>query len=150
LVSDLGRDALIATLEARVSPALVLAVISVESGGNKYALSPAGAMGVMQLMPDTAERFKVIDASDAFQNIQGGVRYLDFLLRKFDGDPILALAAYNAGEGAVERNKGVPPYKETRGYVPKVLAAWQVARMFCQTPPLAVTDPCAFSAVGDG
>ena len=124
----------------------LMAVIAVESGGRPDAVSTAGAQGLMQLMPATAQRFGVSDVLNPKENIRGGAQYLGFLLRIFGGDPVLALAAYNAGEGAVARNKGVPPFDETRGYVPKVLAAWQVARMFCQVPPRAVTDPCAFSA----
>ncbi|MCZ8088637.1 MAG: lytic transglycosylase domain-containing protein, partial [Rhodobacteraceae bacterium] len=74
----------------------------------------------------------------------GGIAYLDWLMKEFDRDPILVLAAYNAGEGAVKSNRGVPPYAETRDYVPKVLAAWQVAQGLCATPPVVVSDPCVF------
>ena len=81
------------------------------------------------------------------ESIRGGVAYLDWLLGHFDGDPILAVAAYNAGEGAVRDNGGVPPYRETRAYVPKVLAAWTVARGLCVTPPELASDGCVF-AVG--
>lgn len=140
-----GRDILAATIGTRVSPALVLAVISVESAGRIDVVSTAGAQGLMQLMPATAERFGVIDSLDAVQNIRGGVAYLDWLLGHFDGDPLLALAGYNAGEGAVRDNLGVPPYPETRGYVPKVLAAWTVARGLCQTPPELISDGCVFA-----
>ena len=101
----------------------------------------------MQLMPATAERFGVHDAFAPDQNIAGGVAYLDFLLRAFGNDPILVLAAYNAGEGAVAKHEGVPPYSERRAYVPKVLETWAMARMFCRVPPDRVTDPCAFSAI---
>jgi Transglycosylase SLT domain len=139
-----GKDILIATLDTNVSPALVLAVIGIESAGKSDAVSHAGAVGLMQLIPATAERFGVKDSTDPAQNIKGGVAYLDWLLNRFDNDPVLALAAYNAGEGAVEANKGVPPYAETRDYVPKVLAAWQVAQGLCISPPLVVTDPCVF------
>lgn len=139
-----GSEILKATLGTRVSPALVLAVIGVESAGNPQAVSPAGAEGLMQLIPATAERFGVTDAKDPAQNIRGGVAYLDWLMDRFDGDPLMVLAAYNAGEGAVERNGGVPPYAETRDYVPKVLAAWQVAQGLCVTPPMLVSDPCVF------
>lgn len=139
-----GVEILTATIGTRVSPALALAVISVESSGRPAAVSTAGAQGLMQLMPATAARFGVTDAFQPKENIRGGVAYLDFLLRQFDFDPVLAIAAYNAGEGAVARNQGVPPYAETRDYVPKVLAAWQVARGLCQTPPQLVTDGCVF------
>ena len=137
-----ARDILLSTLGTRVSPALVLAVISVESSGRAAAVSSAGAQGLMQLMPATAARFGVDDAFAPADNIRGGVAYLDFLLSEFGYDPVLALAAYNAGEGAVTRHGGVPPYAETRDYVPKVLATWEVARGLCQTPPELVTDPC--------
>ena len=139
-----GIEILTATIGTRVSPALALAVISVESSGRPAAVSTAGAQGLMQLMPATAARFGVTDAFQPKENIRGGVAYLDFLLRQFDFDPVLAIAAYNAGEGAVARNQGVPPYAETRDYVPKVLAAWQIARGLCQTPPQLVTDGCVF------
>ena len=99
----------------------------------------------MQLMPATAARFGVTDSLVAADNIRGGVAYLDWLIEHFDGDPILALAGYNAGEGAVRDNAGVPPYPETRGYVPKVIAAWTVARGLCQTPPDLMTDGCVFT-----
>ncbi|WP_112309923.1 lytic transglycosylase domain-containing protein [Pseudogemmobacter bohemicus] len=139
-----GRDILTATVGTDVSPALVLAVMGIESAGRKDAVSSAGAVGLMQLIPDTAKRFGVTDSTDPAQNIKGGVAYLDWLLDEFDNDPLMALAAYNSGEGAVRKNGGVPPYAETRDYVPKVLAAWQVAQGLCQTPPELVTDPCVF------
>ncbi|GGL75839.1 lytic transglycosylase domain-containing protein [Wenxinia marina] len=140
-----GAAIMAETVGTRVSPALVLAVISVESAGRADAESHAGAAGLMQLMPATAERFGVTDRLDARQSIRGGVRYLDWLLGHFDGDPVLALAGYNAGEGAVRDNAGVPPYAETRGYVPKVLAAFAVARGLCQTPPVLISDGCVFA-----
>jgi hypothetical protein len=145
IAAEHGRTILAATIGTRVSPALVLALISVESGGRVTAESHAGAAGLMQLMPATAERFGVTDRNDPGQNIRGGVAYLDWLLGHFDGDPILALAGYNAGEGAVRDNDGVPPYAETRAYVPKVLAAWTVARGLCQTPPVLISDGCVFT-----
>lgn len=140
-----GRDILAATVGTRVSPALVLAVISVESAGQTAAESRAGAQGLMQLMPATARRFGVADSLDPVQNIRGGVAYLDWLLGRFGGDPVLALAGYNAGEGAVDDSGGVPPYRETRAYVPKVLLAWTVARGLCQTPPELASDGCVFA-----
>ncbi|MCV6593593.1 MAG: lytic transglycosylase domain-containing protein [Silicimonas sp.] len=145
IVERHGIEILTATIGTRVSPALVLAVISVESAGQVEAVSPAGAAGLMQLMPATAERFGVTDRNDPGQNIKGGVTYLDWLLGEFGGDPVLALAGYNAGEGAVAEHQGVPPYRETRAYVPKVLAAWSVARSLCVTPPVLVSDGCVFS-----
>ena len=142
-----GTEILKATLDTRVSPALVLAVIGIESAGKPAALSSAGALGLMQLIPATAERFGVSDSTDPAQNIKGGVAYLDWLLKEFDNDPLMVLAAYNAGEGAVKANAGVPPYAETRDYVPKVLAAWQVAQGLCLSPPELVTDPCVFRVI---
>jgi hypothetical protein len=139
-----GKDILRATLDTRVSPALVLAVIGIESAGQADAVSHAGAVGLMQLIPATAERFGVSDSTDPIQNIRGGVAYLDWLMKEFNNDPVMVLAAYNAGEGAVRANGGVPPYAETRDYVPKVLAAWQVAQGLCVSPPMLVTDPCVF------
>ncbi|WP_071797616.1 lytic transglycosylase domain-containing protein [Natronohydrobacter thiooxidans] len=139
-----GADILRATVGTNVSPALALAVIAVESAGRPQAVSHAGAQGLMQLIPATAERFGVSDAFDATQNIRGGVQYLDWLLKHFDNDVVLALAGYNAGEGAVRRNEGVPPFAETRDYVPKVLAAWLVARGLCATVPELPGDGCVF------
>lgn len=142
-----GTDILTATIGTDVSPALVLAVIGIESAGKVDAVSSAGAEGLMQLIPATAERFGVTDAKDAGQNIKGGVAYLDWLMKRFERDPLMVLAAYNAGEGAVDANKGIPPYPETRDYVPKVLAAWQVAQGLCLSPPELVTDPCVFKII---
>jgi soluble lytic murein transglycosylase-like protein len=145
-----GTEILTATVDTNVSPALVLAVIGIESAGKVDALSSAGAVGLMQLIPATAERFGVTDSTDPAQNIKGGVAYLDWLLKEFDNDPLMVLAAYNSGEGAVRANQGVPPYAETRDYVPKVLAAWKVAQGLCLSPPELVTDPCVFSVVSAG
>ncbi|MEL5878023.1 lytic transglycosylase domain-containing protein [Cereibacter sphaeroides] len=145
-----GLEILKATLGTRVSPALVLAVIGIESGGRVDAVSTAGTRGLMQLIPATAQRFGVTDVLDPAQNIRGGVAYLDWLMAEFGGDPLMVLAAYNAGEGAVKANGGVPPYAETRDYVPKVLAAWQVAQGLCLTPPELVSDPCVFRILSAG
>jgi soluble lytic murein transglycosylase-like protein len=150
LATTYGTDILKATIGTEVSPALVLAVIGIESAGRKDAVSSAGAQGLMQLIPATAERFGVSNAMDPGQNIRGGVAYLNWLMKEFDRDPLMVLAAYNAGEGAVRANKGVPPYAETRDYVPKVLAAWQVAQGLCLTPPELVSDPCVFKVISTG
>lgn len=147
IVEDQGRDILRSTIGTNVSPALVLAVISVESAGRADAVSSAGAQGLMQLMPATAKRFGVHDSFQPSQNISGGVKYLDWLMGEFGNDPILVLAGYNAGEGAVRKHSGVPPYAETRDYVPKVLAAFQVARALCATPPVFVSDGCVFQTL---
>jgi hypothetical protein len=143
-----GTNILIETLGKNLSPALVLSLISVESGGRVSVESNKGASGLMQLIPATAERFGVTDATDPIQNIKGGVAYLDWLMKEFDGDPILALAGYNAGEGAVRKHGGVPPYAETRAYIPKILAAWRVARTMCLTEPELVSDGCVFRKKG--
>ena len=112
----------------KVDPGLVEAVVAVESGGDPNAVSPAGALGLMQLMPDTAAGLGVLDAFDPTQNIEGGVRYLRQLLNYFDGDVVKALAGYNAGPGAVDEYNGVPPYKETRSYVQRVLNAYSASQ----------------------
>jgi len=142
-----GRYLLAATVGTQVSPAFALAVIAVESSGQSEAVSHAGAQGLMQLIPATAERFGVADPFDPAENIRGGVAYLDWLMEEFDRDPVLVLAAYNAGEGAVRRAGGVPDYTETRNYVPRVLAAWQVARTLCLTRPDLVSDGCVFQPI---
>lgn len=145
IVQAHGIDILRATIGTKVSPALVLAVIATESGGQVDAVSGAGAQGLMQLMPNTAKRFGVTDSFDASDNIAGGARFLDFLMQRFESDPILVLAGYNAGENSIGQHAGVPPYAETRHYVPKVLAAFHVARALCQTPPQLVSDGCVFA-----
>jgi soluble lytic murein transglycosylase-like protein len=126
-----------------VSVPLLIAVIAVESGGNPRAISPKGAGGLMQLMPGTARRFGVSNSLAPAQNIRGGAHYLDWLLRFFGDDAVLALAGYNAGEQAVETHLGVPPFSETRDYVAKVAGAYWVARQFCQTPPKGPREACA-------
>jgi hypothetical protein len=105
-----------------VNADLVRAIIHTESAFDHLAVSSAGARGLMQLMPDAARRFGVQNPFDPRENINGGVKYLRVLLRMFQGDVSLAAAAYNAGEGAVTRYRGIPPYRETRDYVRKVLA----------------------------
>jgi hypothetical protein len=107
--------------EYRLNPNLVLAVIEVESNFNPQAQSPKNAQGLMQLIPATAERFGVRNVWDPEQNVRGGMAYLRWLMRYFDGDLELVLAAYNAGEGAVERHGGIPPYAETEGYVRRII-----------------------------
>jgi len=106
-----------------LQPDFVRAVIQAESAFNPFARSPKGAMGLMQLMPATAAQYQVLNAYDPAENIRAGVSYLKSLLTRFDGDVSLALAAYNAGPGAVEKyGRAVPPYKETRNYVSKITA----------------------------
>ncbi len=115
------RDLVTTTARALdINPQLVMAVIAVESAFNPRAVSPKNAQGLMQLMPETAARFGVRDPFDERENVRGGTTYLRELLKRFDGDLVLALAAYNAGEGAIATNGGVPPYRETKDYIERV------------------------------
>ena len=107
-----------------VDPALVRAVIETESNWNSTAVSAKGALGLMQLIPATAQQFGVNNAFDPKQNLDGGVHYLQMLLQRYNGDLDKALAAYNAGPGAVDRAGGVPKYRETRDYVQKVTGSY--------------------------
>jgi soluble lytic murein transglycosylase-like protein len=105
-----------------VDPNLVRALVKVESNFNPSAVSRKGAMGLMQLMPQTARLYDINNPFDPEQNVDAGVRHLKGLLENFGGDVQLSLAAYNAGQGAVERNRGIPPYAETRNYVKRITA----------------------------
>src|SRR5262245_49205336 len=111
-----------------LDPALVLAVVAVESGFRPEAVSPKGARGLMQLMPATAAALGVSNAFDPAANLDGGARHLGALMVRYGGDLKKALAAYNAGAGAVDVHRGVPPYPETRDYVAKVLDRYQKTR----------------------
>ena len=121
--ANVAFDELIRSTSGRynVDADLIRAVIKTESDFNSNARSNKGAMGLMQLMPDTARLHNVSDAYDPNENIDGGVRHLRMLLERYQGDLELSLAAYNAGAGAVEKHGGIPPYNETREYVRKVL-----------------------------
>jgi hypothetical protein len=145
--------------EYALSPALVLALVEVESGFDPKARSPKRAQGLMQLVPATAERFGVGNVWDPEQNLRGGMAYLRWLLDRFDGDVALALAGYNAGERAVERHGGIPPYAETRAYVRKVMsrigkgtARWTGQGQGRAVParPKAAARALLFELVADG
>lgn len=131
LSGDRSRFAQIVLTEARrfkVDPRLVMAVMSAESGFDPNARSLKNAHGLMQLLPETAERFNVANIDDPAENIRGGMAYLRWLLAYFRGDVALALAGYNAGEGAVDKHGGVPPYPETLAYVQRIRAAYPFDR----------------------
>lgn len=129
--------------EHGVETPLVHSVIRAESNYNPHAISPKGAQGIMQLIPATAKRFGVSNAFDPEENIQGGVRYLRFLLDYFNGDYPRAIAAYNAGEAAVERYNGIPPYAETQNYVYRVAKNLKTARQQQANKPAKQPLPAA-------
>ena len=121
-----------------VDPALVRAVMKTESNFNRFAVSRKGALGLMQLIPETGRRYGVRDFFDVQQNVDGGVRYLKFLLEKFNGNLDLSLAAYNAGENLVERLGRIPPILETTNYVRKVRAIYKKSP--APPPPIMIAD----------
>jgi hypothetical protein len=110
--------------KAGVDPRFIHAVIKQESRYDPKAVSRVGAQGLMQMMPATAKRFGLKDPFDATANVEAGTKYLKWLLQRFDGDVSLALAGYNAGEGSVDKYKGVPPFSETQNYVQKIVASY--------------------------
>lgn len=121
-----------AAAKERLEPALLRAVIKVESNFNHKAESPVGAKGLMQMMPATAQEVasvKALDSRNPRANVMAGARYLRSLINQFSGDLRLALAAYNAGPGAVLKHKGVPPYRETQAYVTKVMGELEAQRL---------------------
>jgi soluble lytic murein transglycosylase-like protein len=136
---DAAIDSFIADSGTRngVDPVLLYAIMHRESSFRRMAVSPKGARGLMQLMPGTAARFGVSNIFDPRQNIEGGARYVRFLLDTFDGDVRLALAGYNAGEGAVMKYGGVPPYSETQEYVRRIYERYELMR----DPSTARTAP---------
>ncbi|HQR37767.1 MAG TPA: lytic transglycosylase domain-containing protein, partial [Blastocatellia bacterium] len=141
---DATVDAFVREAGARygVDPCLVTAVMRAESGFRRYAVSPKGASGYMQLMPETARRFGVVDLFDARQNIHAGTRYLRFLLDRFGGSVELALAGYNAGESAVDRyGRRIPPFLETQNYVRTI-----AGRYYSQNAGMSAIRPAATQA----
>ena len=143
-----SSQVLAAAQETKVDPALIHAVISVESGYNPSARSHAGAVGLMQLMPQTAKRYGVTDRLDPAQNIRGGARYLRDLKTMFNNNLHLVIAAYNAGEEAVMKyGNRIPPYRETIAYVPKVLGHYRKLQYRVDAP---IARPIQVAAVSGG
>lgn len=150
LSAQYGIEILKATIGTDVSPALVLAIMGLGDAQRPNSLENVGGLGLMHLAPAILEQFEVQDADDPVQNIKGGIAYLNRLMTVFDRDPLMVLAAYNAGEEAVTANAGIPPFPETRRWVPRALAAWQVAQGLCMTPPELMSDPCVFRVLAAG
>jgi soluble lytic murein transglycosylase-like protein len=134
--TELERAVSRAAKQHRLHPALLFAVMKAESSFNPIVVSKAGAVGLMQLVPETAMRHGVQNLYDTNENVAGGARHLRYLLDRFHGNTRLALAAYNAGEGKVDRYKQIPPYKETRHYVQKVLSYYRDYRKDARLLPL--------------
>jgi len=126
--------------EHRVPPELVHSIIKTESAYDTWAISSKGAMGLMQLMPLTATQYKVMNVFDPRQNIQGGVKYLVDLIKLYDGDTQHVLAAYNAGQEAIKKYGGIPPYRETKNYIKKVMAAYPKSKISTRTKIYAFYD----------
>jgi Transglycosylase SLT domain len=124
--SSFAKSVAILAKDFKLDPRLVMAVMRAESNYDPLARSPKGAQGLMQLIPETAERFAVKDVTDPIDNIRGGMTYLKWLLSLFKGDVMLSLAAYNSGEKTVERFGGVPPYAETMAYVQRIRSIYPV------------------------
>jgi soluble lytic murein transglycosylase-like protein len=135
--------------EAGVDPRFIHAVIQQESRYQNAALSHAGAQGLMQLMPATAKRFGCDDPHDSAANIKAGTKYLAWLLKRFDGNVSLALAGYNAGEGAVDKYNGIPPYNETQNYVRKIVANYGKTYLQVVTPEESRAEFQLIRAGGD-
>lgn len=124
----------------RVPVDLVHSIIKAESNYDTWAISAKGAMGLMQLMPITAKQYKVMNVFDPRQNIEGGVKYLVDLIKLYDGDTQRVLAAYNAGQEAIKKYGGIPPYRETRNYIKKVMAAYPKSKISTRTKIYAFYD----------
>ena len=142
---DLAQTVQRIARQNQLPPELIHSVIRVESNYDPFAVSPKGALGLMQLIPSTARRFGVSDVFDPADNIQGGARYLKYLLELYKGDDALALAAYNAGEGAVSRYGGVPPFAETWNYVAQVRKGLEGA-----APSLETANPVSAVQANEG
>lgn len=124
----------------RVPVELVHSIIKAESNYDTWAISAKGALGLMQLMPITATQYKVMNVFDPRQNIEGGVKYLVDLIKLYDGDTRRVLAAYNAGQEAIKKYGGIPPYRETRNYIKKVMAAYPKSKISTRTKIYAFYD----------
>jgi soluble lytic murein transglycosylase-like protein len=124
----------------RIDQELVHVVIRAESNYDPFAISSAGAMGLMQLMPATARQYGVNNVFDPAQNIEGGVRYLKDLVRLYNGQTRLVLAAYNAGQEAVRKYKGIPPYPETKNYIAGIMKSYKKPKVSTKNPTFMVTD----------
>ena len=138
--AELERAVTRAAQQHRLHPALLFAVMKAESSFNPIVVSKAGAVGLMQLVPETAMRHGVRNLYDTQENVAGGARHLRWLLDRFHGNTRLALAAYNAGERKVDRYKQIPPYKETQHYVQKVLSYYRDYRKEYRATPLAAAQ----------
>ncbi|MCX6568840.1 MAG: transglycosylase SLT domain-containing protein [Candidatus Aminicenantes bacterium] len=124
----------------RIDPTLVHIIIRAESNYDSFAISDKGAMGLMQLMPATAKQYGVNNVFDSAQNIEGGIRYLGELVRLYDGQTRLVLAAYNAGQEAVRKYKGIPPYPETKAYIAGIMKSYQKPSVRTGNPTYMVKD----------
>jgi soluble lytic murein transglycosylase-like protein len=124
----------------RIDPALVHIIIRAESNYESFAISDKGAMGLMQLMPATARQYGVNNVFDPAQNIEGGIRYLGDLVKLYDGQTRLVLAAYNAGQEAVRKYKGIPPYPETKAYIAGIMESYKKPTVMAKSPTYMVKD----------
>jgi len=125
----------------RIDPALVHFIIRAESNYDSFAISDKGAMGLMQLMPATARQYGVNNIFDSAQNIEGGIRYLGDLVKLYDGQTRLVLAAYNAGQEAVRRYNGIPPYPETKAYIAGIMKNYKKPSALAKNPVFMGRDP---------